>query len=320
MSGLEIGIEEIKTVGRNGLVIAVFGTVFSFFFGYIVGHIMGYEPIVSIAIGNIFVATSVGITVRTLMEMQALRSKVGELILASAVLDDVFGIIILSVTLGQGKPLILFSKIIIFFVSFIVLLFLIRKIGKVKLYIPRFIFTSAIAFAFIFSALAESLGLATIVGSFFAGLVLSNLPQKRRMIAFTRQIGNIFFIPLFFVWVGASFDFHALEDIGILVLFFIPMALMGKIIGCSLGAKISRLKGKDALVVGIGMMPRMEVALVIVSTEVAREIFAEPLAHQIMAGTILLVIVSSLLTPILLKLVYQAGRKNNQRGNLKRFL
>jgi Kef-type K+ transport system membrane component KefB len=243
------------------------------------------------------------------MEMQVLNSKVGELIVTSAVLDDVIGIIILSFTLGQGNPYTLGAKMCIFFASFMILLFLIHKIGKVKLHIPRFGLTVAIAFAFIFSALAKGLGLATIVGAFFAGLVLSNLPQRRRMIGFTRQIGNIFFIPLFFVWVGASFDFHAIEDLGVLVLLFIPMALAGKLIGCSLGAKISKFKGRDALAVGIGMMPRMEIALVIVSTEVAREIFAEPLAHQIMAGTILLVIVSSLLTPVLLKMVYRKEGK-----------
>ncbi len=189
------------------------------------------------------------------------------------------------------------------------LLFFTQRIREIKLHIPRLILTSAIAFAFIFSAFAQSLGLATVVGAFFAGLIFSNLPQRRRMTAFTRQIGNIFFIPLFFVWVGASFDFHALEDVSILVLLFIPMALMGKIIGCSLGAKISKFKGRDALAVGVGMMPRMEVALVIVSTEVARKIFAEPLAHQITAGTILLVIVSSLITPILLKMVYKKEEK-----------
>ncbi len=127
MSGLEIGIEEIKTVGRSGLVTAVFGAIFSFFFGYIVGYAMGYDMIVSVAIGNIFVATSVGITVRTLVEMHALHSKVGELILAGAVLDDVIGIIILSVTLGQGEPLMLFAKMLIFFCLIYVIAFLYTK-------------------------------------------------------------------------------------------------------------------------------------------------------------------------------------------------
>ena len=146
------------------------------------------------------------------------------------------------------------------------------------------------------------------VETFFAGLLVSNFPQKKRIRGFTRQIGEVFFIPLFFVWVGASFDFHALEDIGIFVVIFIILALIGKIVGSSVGARISGMRFRESLVVGIGMMPRMEIALVVVSTEVAREIFDEPLAHHMMAGTILLVIISTLITPFLLKMIYKKKR------------
>jgi len=271
---------------------------------------LGYDIKTSIAIGNIFVATSVGITVRTLMEMHALHSKVGELILTVAVLDDLLGIIILSFTLGQGEPLLLIMKVFLFFLLFIIAVFVIIRIKDIKVHVPRLILTSAISFALIFSALAKSLGLAAITGAFFAGLVFSNLPQRRRINEFSRQMGEIFFIPLFFVWVGASFDFYALKDIGVLVLLFIPMALIGKIIGCSMGAKICKFNTRDAIAVGVGMMPRMEVALVVVTTEIAMGIFSETLAHQVLAATILLVIISSLLTPVLLKVVYREGKEN----------
>ena len=147
--------------------------------------------------------------------------------------------------------------------------------------------------------------MAAITGSFFAGLIFSKLPQRRRITDFIRQIGEIFFIPLFFVWVGASFDFSAIKVIGSLVALFIPMALIGKIIGCSAGAKICGFTARDAFAVGIGMMPRMEVALVVVTTEITMGIFNETLAHQVLASTILLVIISSFITPILLKMVYK---------------
>ncbi|KAA0000065.1 MAG: cation:proton antiporter, partial [Thermoplasmata archaeon] len=133
-----------------------------------------------------------------------------------------------------------------------------------------------------------------------------------RIIEFTRGVGEIFFIPLFFVWVGASFDFYALKDMGMLVLLFVPMALIGKVIGCSLGAKISKFKTRDALAVGIGMMPRMEVALVVVTTEISMGIFSDALAHQILAATILLVIISSILTPILLKIVKEKSSTSQE--------
>ena len=312
ISGLEIGIEEIKTAGKNGMVTSLFDVAIAFFFGYIAGQVLGYDIRVSIAIGNIMVATSVGITVRTLMEMHALHSKVGELILTVAVLDDILGIIVLSITLGQGKPIILLMKIILFFFLFILAAFVVFKIKEIKVHVPRLILTVALSFAFIFSALAKSLGLAAITGSFFAGLVFSNLPQRRRINEFTRQMGEIFFIPLFFVWVGASFDFYALENMGKLVLLFIPMALVGKIIGCSAGAKLCGFKIRDALAVGVGMMPRMEVALVVVTSEIAMGVFNETLAHQVLAATILLVIISSFITPVALKIVYRE-EKEEQR-------
>ena len=305
ISGLEIGVDELKSVGKNGFITSMFDVSVAFFFGYLAGVLLGYDLRISIAIGNILVATSVGITVRTLMEMHALHTNVGELILTVAVLDDVLGIIVLSITLGQGAPLLLLAKIAIFFIIIVLILMIIGKVKDIKLHIPRFILTASIASSLIFAAFAKSLGLAAITGSFFAGLIFSRLPQRRKMIDFMRQIGENFFVPLFFIWVGASFDFNALEEIGNLVLLFIPMALIGKIIGCSVGAKICGFKARDALAVGIGMMPRMEVALVVVTTEITMGIFSEDLAHQVLASTILLVMISSFITPILLKAVYK---------------
>jgi len=305
ISGLEIGVDEIKAAGKSGLLTSLFDVTVAFLFGYIAGYILGYSLTVSIAIGNIFVATSVGITVRTLMEMNALHSKVGELILTVAVLDDLFGIIILSITLGQGNPEILLLKISLFFILIFIALLVVSRIKEVKIHIPRLMITAAVACAFIVAALAVSLGLAAITGSFFAGLVFSRFPQRRRIIEFTRQMGDVFFVPLFFVWVGASFDFYALEDVGPLVLLFIPMAMLGKVIGCSLGAKVCGFKARDAFSVGVGMIPRMEIALVVISTEITMGIFTDEMAHQVLAATILLVILSSLLTPILLKIVYR---------------
>ncbi len=317
LSGIETGIGELKSSGKKGLITSAFDVGIAFLFGYIVGGMMGYDFIHRIAIGNIFSATSVGITVRTLMEMDALHTNVGNLILTVAVLDDILGIVVLSVTLGKGSVEMLLLKVLIFFAIFIVILYGLYKFrkAKIKANIPRFVLTSALAFCFIFSALAMSLGLAAITGSFFAGLLLSVIPQRRRITEFLHQVGDVFFIPLFFVWVGASFDFSAIHGLGTLILYFIPMALLGKIIGCSIGAKITGFNNRDALAVGIGMMPRMEVALIVATTEMSMGIFAGAMAHQILASTILLVIISSLITPFALKLVYKPPAKESNATN-----
>ncbi|MCD6573012.1 MAG: cation:proton antiporter [Thermoplasmata archaeon] len=101
LSGIETGVGEIKEAGKSGMITSFFDVFMAFLFGYIVGTILGYDTLHSIAIGNIFTATSVGITVRTLMDMNALHTNVGNLILTVAVLDDILGIIVLSVTLGK---------------------------------------------------------------------------------------------------------------------------------------------------------------------------------------------------------------------------
>ncbi|RLB58647.1 MAG: cation:proton antiporter [Deltaproteobacteria bacterium] len=307
LSGIETGVGEIKEAGKSGMITSFFDVFMAFLFGYIVGTILGYDTLHSIAIGNIFTATSVGITVRTLMDMNALHTNVGNLILTVAVLDDILGIIVLSVTLGKGSVEMLFVKIAAFFAIFFILLLLLYKYQKFGIHvsIPKFALTIALALCFICSALALSLGLAAITGSFFAGLLLSAAPQRRRISEFIREIGDIFFIPLFFVWVGASFDFSALEGVGMLILLFIPFALAGKIIGCSLGAKITGFSNRDAISVGVGMMPRLEVALIVVTTEISMGIWDKPLAHQVLAATILLVIISSLITPFALKAIYK---------------
>ena len=311
LSGIETGMEEIKNADKSGIITSMFDVGIAFLFGYIVGSILGYDMLHSIAIGNIFTATSVGITVRTLMDMDALHTNVGNLILTVAVLDDILGIVILSITLGKGSPEMLLIKVAIFFMIFLIFLFSFYKLQKIhiSLHIPRFILTLAFGFCFIFSSVAMSLGLAAITGSFFAGLLLSVLPQRGRITDFTRQIGDTFFIPLFFVWVGASFDFSALRGLGTLILYFIPFALAGKIIGCSMGAKINGFKNREAIAVGIGMMPRMEVALIVVTTEISMGIWNKTLVHQILAATILLVIVSSLITPFSLKAIYRQKEK-----------
>ena len=315
LSGIETGIGEIRRAGKSGIITSMFDVSIAFIFGYIVGSILGYDVLRCIAIGNIFTATSVGVTVKTLMDMNALHTDVGELILTVAVLDDILGIIVLSITLGRSSPEILLIKVVIFFLIFALILFSIRKFHGIgsKLHLSRFIFSLSIAFCFIFSALALSLGLAAITGSFFAGLVLSTLPQRKAINDFVRRIGELFFIPLFFVWVGASFDFSALKGVGTLILYFLPFALAGKIIGCSLGAKVNRFRTRDAIAVGIGMMPRMEVALIVATTEISMGIWSKTLAHQILAATIMLVIVSSFITPFLLKAVYKPEEKNEER-------
>ena len=308
LSGLETDFRDIKNAGKGGILTSLLDVSVAFFFGYLVGHILGFPTLQSLGIGAILTATSVGVSVRTLMDLGKLHTKVGTFILTIAVLDDVLGILILSVIVGQGSPVVMGIKVVIFFIiTFILGLRLISYIMKLGDAIPvRYILiTIALVLCFLFGAFAESMGLAAITGAFIAGLIIGTTPQSRRILDFTRELGQTFLVPLFFVWVGASFNFSVLSNVGVLVLLFIPAAFAGKIIGCTTGARISGFKNREALQVGIGMIPRMEVALVVVATATELGVFTGDLAHQMLAATVLLVIVSAVVTPFLLKISFK---------------
>ena len=308
LSGLETKFDDIKNAGKSGAITSILDVSVAFIFGYLVGLVLGLPAIQSLAIGAILTATSVGISVRTLMDMDKLHTRVGSLILTVAVLDDVLGIIILSVIIGEGSPVVIAMKAIIFF---IVALFLgirfIPKIMKIGRIVParHILLAGSLSICFLLAALAKGIGLAAITGAFIAGLLIGITPQSKRILSYIRELGYSFLIPLFFVWVGASFDLSAIKDVGLLVLLFIPAAIAGKIIGCGVGAKINGFKNREALQVGIGMIPRMEVALVVVATEISLGIFKGDIAHQMLAATILLVVITSILSPILLKITFK---------------
>ena len=311
LSGLETEPRDIKNAGKGGIITSILDVSVAFVFGYLVGHFLGFPMLQSFAIGAVLTATSVGVTVRTLMDLDRLHTKVGTFILTIAVLDDILGILILSMIVGKGSIMLMGVKVILFFViAFILGLRFIPYVIRMSsiIHVRYVLLSIALTLCFIFAALAESLGLAAITGAFIAGLLISSTPQSRRILDYIRELGHSFLIPLFFVWVGASFDFSALQDVGMLVLLFIPAAFIGKIIGCTIGAKLSGFANLEAFQVGIGMIPRMEVALVVVATAISLGVFTDDLAHQMLAATVLLVMISAMVTPVLLKILFQKER------------
>lgn len=308
ISGLETDFKDIKKTGKIGFTTAIGGVILPFIFGFLVGQFFGFPLHASLAAGTIFVATSVGITARTLMDMHALNTDVGATILSAAVIDDVIGIFILAVVLGTGSPAFLALKIMIFFL--ITLYLGLRIISRVmggfeKIKTAKMLITASLAICFVFAVFASEMGMAAITGAFVAGLIIGTTSQSKKITDDVKTISYTFFIPLFFVWVGASIDLSVIKDVGLLALLFIPLAIAGKIIGCGIGSKIGGLTSRNALAVGVGMIPRMEVALIVVTTAVSQGVFTGALAHQILAVTVLLVCVTTFLAPILLKATFK---------------
>jgi Kef-type K+ transport system membrane component KefB len=310
--GLDTNIDELKR-NKKGIITALFGVIVPFIFGYLIGILFRLDIFMCLAIGVIFVSSSMVLTIRILADLDILGTQIGLTIHTADILNDILVIFLLAFIIGIGHPLTLIVKIILFFVvSLITGYLIVRYTSKMRRTrrTPMVLLTTGIMVCFLFAAFAENMGIAAIIGAFVAGVIIKRTPQAGFITDNLEMIGYAFFIPLYFVWIGASFDFSYFlhtNQILLLLIFigvFVILGLLGKFIGCSIGARIAGFTKRESVSVGIGMMPRMGIALIIVTTQVSMGIFGDPssiLAQQIKTATLFLVIISSFITPILLK-------------------
>jgi len=311
ISGLQTSLPKLKKMGKSSSFVAVGGVILPLILGIGTALFFGFSTKDSTIIGLILVATSVGVTVRTLLDLNVLDSDVGTTILGSAVIDDVFGIILLAFFLGTDPPIYVGIKIAIFFIIFLYLgLKIMDKIlylGE-KIHLPKALLSISLAILLLFAFFADRCGIAGIIGAFIAGLIVGHTIKSRKIIDEVKTIGYGFFIPLFFVWVGArlwtgsSMDSSSFAKIGLLALTIIAVSIVGKIVGCGIGARLAGMTNRDSVKVGVGMIPRMELALIIASSAISSGLLSSTeIEHQILAMTLLLTIVTTLITPFLIK-------------------
>ncbi|MDM8533839.1 cation:proton antiporter [Clostridiaceae bacterium HSG29] len=306
IAGLETDIDELKESGKSSSMIALMGVLVP---GILVGtttYLLTNNFEASIFMGIISTATSVSISVQTLKEIKRLRSKEGVAILGAAIIDDVIGIILLTLSVGILKPSegaslkIVIGKIVLFFVIIVIagkvlrfLLIKFKELYKINEKIVSFALIVCLLLAF----LSEELGVAAITGAFFAGVVFSMTEHRHKVTYEINKIASLFFIPIFFVVIGMGVDlkqaFSALGLGSIIIL----AAVIAKVIGCGFGARISGFDSKQSLQIGIGMVPRAEVAIIISNLGLSLGIINE----NMMAITILLVVSTTLVTPSMLK-------------------
>jgi len=319
-AGIDTDMKDLKETGGKAFVIACFGVAVPllfcgalyFFFFERSADFMGVLK--AAFVGMVFAATSVGITVETLNELGKLKTKTGATLLSAAIIDDILGIVLLSVLTGlsgRGEAgaeggagvLLVAAKILLFFVFVFVVGFVTKKIFErisEKHYQSRRIAIWALAFCLVMSFCAEVFfGVADITGAFFAGLILCNLTKSRQYVAKKVTVTSyMLFTPVFFASVGMRTDLKTM-NFGILLfaLLLIVLTILSKIIGCGLGARVCGSKKHEALVIGIGMVARSEVALMVAQ----KGIDAGMIDPKMLPAIILSVICSALVTPILLK-------------------
>lgn len=330
-SGLETDFREMKRSGVAATCIALAGVFVPIALGTVAAlYFMGgfsaaKDPDLlmnALFVGCILAATSVGITVETLRELGKLKTKIGTTILSAAIIDDVIGIIVLSVITsmhGEGSLWMTALRTVGFFAFTIIVGLLLRFAFRalVKIY-PHKRRTSifALSTCFLFAYCAEELfGIAAITGAYMAGLMLSGLGDTKFVDRKVIVSGYMLFTPMFFAYIGISADFsHFSSEVLLFAIVFVAVGVLGKIFGCGAVARCFRFRGKDAAAVGCGMVARGEVALAVYATGHSLIAYDNGTLVGIdpLVATIFLIVCSSILCPILLKLSF----RNHHEGDV----
>lgn len=313
-AGLETDLKELLKTGPVALLIAIAGVVVSVIGGAAVYLGFGFGTadsamLEAIFMGTILAATSVSITVQALKEMGHLKGRIATAILSAAIIDDVIGIVLLTVVIGFKSPDVQPAKvcinIAIFFLLAIILGFALYYLFKYfdkrwphSRRIP--IFGLVLCFASAYCADAF-FGIADITGAYVAGIILCNIKDSNYIERKMDVSSYMIFGPVFFASIGLQTSF---DNFNLSMLWFsialVGVALITKVIGCGGTARLCRFNNVESLKIGVGMMNRGEVGLI-----VAKEgLDAGLMAPQFFAPVIILIIVSSLATPIILKLIY----------------
>ena len=314
-AGLETDLKEIKANALASFIVALIGVIVP-----LIGGFLGYalyfhtdftdyqEVLKSVFIGVVLTATSVSITVETLRELGRLKGRVGTTILGAAVIDDILGIIVLTIVTSlkdtSVNPVTVMVKIVLYFIVIGILFFL---VSKCKPLIEsegqkRRVTVFALAFCFLLSYISEKFfGIADITGAYFAGLMLCSMKNGEYVKDRINFPSYLFFSPVFFASIGLNISFDGFTlDLLWFSIAFVIVALVGKIIGCGLVAKLFKNNLKDSLKRGVGMMTRGEVALIVAN----KGLSVGMVEQRYFLADILLIIVSSISVPIILKLLF----------------
>ena len=335
MAGLETDLSELKRTGLVSFLIALGGVLLPLGLGILAGGMfLGFKNFIAcVFIGTIMTATSVGITVETLREMGKLKGKVGTTILSAAIIDDVLGIIVLSIVLsvdgasGAASPVLgainpngnvaisILWMMLFFALAIGVGVVLSKLFTHLEKKHPKtrrqLIYSLVVCFAYAFAA-EYVFGVADITGAYIAGVILST-NHKSAAYVDKRVNTNTYMIfgPIFFANIGIGMAFNQMDlKVFLFGLVFVAFAILGKIVGCGLIAKTTKFSFKDSVKIGVGMIARGEVALIVTQKGVDAGI----IEGKYMTVVVMLVLVSSILAPILLKLLFK-NENNGENGD-----
>jgi len=320
-AGMETDLRQLRSTLKSSLLISALGVIAALGGGFAIallfGKQLGFSLFQCFFIGVIIASMSTSITVEALSEMGKLKSKIGTALLGASLFDDILVIIILAVVMGLGSTgfsaislLILLLKIAAFFAFAVAAGFGVSKLFNYmygRFGEKRRLTIFAIVYCFLMAYLAELFGLADITGAYIAGIAFCSTRCVEMLETKTHGLSYMFFTPVFLANIGIHTSFSGMT--GSLVLFTVLLVLvsiLSKVIGCGLGAKISRFTNRESVQVGVGMVARGEVSFIVA----AKGIAASYISTSIYPSIIVVVLVTVLITPLLLKAAFSGTPKD----------
>lgn len=315
-AGLETDINELKRTGKASFLIALIGVIVPLLGGAAAAYFFndsvdGNKMLQNIFIGIILTATSVSITVETLKEMGKLSTPAGNAILGAAIIDDILGIIALTMVISMADSSVSIGIVLLKILGFFVFTF-VAAVGyhyafkkwtdnnPVKL--RRYVVIS-FAFCLVLAYCAEEFfGVADITGAFFAGLAISGTKKADYVTKRFDTLSYLLLSPIFFASIGLKVVLPKMNlEIVLFTVIICLVAVLTKVIGCGLGAKICKYSNKEALQIGVGMISRGEVALIVANKGEAVGLMSD----KFFAPIVIMVVLTTIITPVLLKVVFK---------------
>lgn len=320
-AGLETDINQLKKTGKASFIIAVLGVIIPLAGGFFIASIFNKGNDVNTILQNVFIgiiltATSVSITVETLKEMGKLSTRAGNAILGAAIIDDILGIIALTITTSLADPsinvIIVLAKIVMFFIfaglsGYLFHWAFIKLDERYHRDLRRFVII-AFVFCLLLSFSAEEFfGVADITGAFIAGLVISDSNRSKYLNSRFETLSYMLLSPIFFASIGIKVELTAMtKTIFIFAILLLLVAILSKVIGCGLGTKLCKYSNREAIQIGTGMISRGEVALIVANKGIAMGL----MLPEFLAPVVIVVVVTTIVTPILLKVVFNNKSKS----------
>ena len=310
-AGMETDFKQLRSLWRSSLLISALGVLTALGGGFAAALLFGEPSFESFFIGVVIASMSTSITVETLTEMGKLNTKTGTALLGASLFDDILVIILLAVVMGTGESgftlgamTIILLKIIAFFAFAIAAGVFVNKIfnwtiGRIGEKRRFTIF--AIAYCFLLAYLAELFGLADITGAYLAGIAFCRTRNVEKLETKTHSMSYMFFTPVFLANIGIHTSFDGMTaNMMLFAAVLSVVAIASKVIGCGLGAKISRYTNRESVQIGVGMIARGEVSFIVATKGIA----VGYISSMMFPSIIVVVLVTVFITPLLLKLAY----------------